>query len=240
MLKVEDMVVGYRSPVAGPFNFEYEDGHCVMLRGRNGSGKTTLLKTLAGLLEPLSGSFESSGTVVMVPTRIPKVKGFTVKEFLQTSMWLLPRSAVRRSFPRLPACHPDRHVGHPVVCSVAGPSSLSGGEKLTGLFSGRSLRAGEEAALDRVISLLGLETLADNDLSRISDGEFQKACIATALTRHANVILLDEPTAFLDVENRIMVLSTLHDLAHSTGTTILFSTHDIHDGAACSDDTLML
>lgn len=240
MLKVENIVVGYENPVAGPLDFEYKDGECVMLRGRNGSGKTTLMKTLAGLLEPLSGSFESGGTVVMVPTHIPKVKGFSVREFLWTSMQFAPRSADGRTFAHPSAGNAGPLSGQSVLRSAAGPSFLSGGGGPAGHFPGRRLNAVEEAALDRVISLSGLGALADNDLSRISDGEFQKACIATAFTRHANVILLDEPTAFLDVENRLMVLSTLHDLAHSTGTTILFSTHDIHDGAAHSDTTLML
>ena len=88
--------------------------------------------------------------------------------------------------------------------------------------------------------MMELEPLVSKDLSRISDGEFQKACIAAALIRKANVLMLDEPTAFLDVENRVMVLKTLQRLAHETGTTIIFSTHDIHDGALYSDSVLAL
>ena len=65
MIKAVDIVVGYQgttgTPVAGPLSFSFADGECVMLRGRNGSGKTTLMKTLAGLLPPLSGSFETGG-----------------------------------------------------------------------------------------------------------------------------------------------------------------------------------
>ena len=133
----------------------------------------------------------------MVPTHIPKVKGFSVKEFIRTGMLL--RSAAFR--------------------------------KLDGEA---------ENALGYSITLLGLDALADKDISEISDGEFQKACIATALTRKADAILLDEPTAFLDVDNRIMVLRTLQELSHGTGATIMFSTHDIHDGAAFSDSTLTL
>ena len=104
----------------------------------------------------------------------------------------------------------------------------------------RKLSSQAESSLEDAIRTLGLEPLADKDISLISDGEFQKACIATALTRKANVILLDEPTAFLDVENRIMVLRTLQELAHGTGSTIIFSTHDIYDGARFSDATLQL
>ena len=249
MIKAVDIVVGYqgqslspgvtgggsvepRGPVgefcratgigiAGPLSFEYADGECVMLRGRNGSGKTTLMKTIAGLLKPLSGTIEIGGEAlrpfdrsfdrprtalrdrpaqdkaILVPTRIPKVKGFTVEDFIRSGM-LAESGAFRRL---------------------------------------------DKEAEDRVaeaIRMMELNQLADKDLSRISDGEFQKACIASALTRKANVLMLDEPTAFLDVENRVMVLRTIQRLAHETGTTVIFSTHDIHDGALYSDSVLVL
>ena len=194
MLKADRLVIGRGgSQVAGPLSFEYPDGHSVMLCGPNGSGKSTLLKTLAGLLSPLSGGFSTGGEVVMLPTHIPKVKGFSVREFLRTSL-----------------IHTSQRSG------------------------------ASEKAIEEAIGLLGLNILADKDIIQISDGEFQKACIAAALSRKANVILLDEPTAFLDVDNRIMVLRTLQDLARKTGTTVIFSTHDIHDGARFSDETLSL
>lgn len=198
MIKASDIVVGYSgTAIVGPLSFSFGDGISVMLKGRNGSGKTTLMKTLAGLLQPVSGSFEAGGEVILVPTRIPKVKGFTVREFIRAGM-------------------------------------------LSGFGSFR--RPGHEAeeAFDDALRMMELEDLASKDISCISDGEFQKACIAAALTRKANVLMLDEPTAFLDVENRVMVLKTLQRLARETSATVLFSTHDIHDGALYSDAVLSL
>ena len=216
MIKAVDIVVGYPAlrraqgpvaepveaaetsgAVAGPLSFCYNDGVCVMLKGRNGSGKTTLMKTLAGMLKPVSGSFETGGEAILVPTRIPKVKGFSVEEFVRTGM-LAEYGSFRK---------PGKEA---------------------------------EKTLEDAIRMMDLEALAYKDISRISDGEFQRACIAAALTRKANVLMLDEPTAFLDVDNRIMVLQTLQRLAHETGTTIVFSTHDIHDGALYSDSVLGL
>ncbi|MBR7004974.1 MAG: ABC transporter ATP-binding protein [Bacteroidales bacterium] len=209
MIKAVDIVVGYQgttgTAVAGPLSFSFADGECVMLRGRNGSGKTTLMKTLAGLLPSISGSFETGGEAlrqarvdaILVPTRIPKVKGFTVREFIRIGM-------------------------------------------LASLGSFRKPDQDAERSLEEAVQMMELDSLAGKDISRISDGEFQKACIAAALTRKANVLMLDEPTAFLDVENRITVLQTLQRLAHETGTTVMFSTHDIHDGALYSDATLAL
>lgn len=198
MLKTKELTIGYKGlKIKGPLSFEYPDGQSVMLCGPNGSGKSTLMKTVARLIPPVSGGFETGGEVVMVPTRIPKVKGFTVREFIRTGL-----SAASGTFGKL--------------CPEA------------------------ERSLEDSVRTLGLEALGDKDISLISDGEFQKACVASALTRKANVILLDEPTAFLDVDNRIMVLKTLLELAHTTGTTVIFSTHDIHDGARFSDATLSL
>lgn len=198
MLKAKELTIGYKGlKIKEPLSFEYPDGQSVMLCGPNGSGKSTLMKTMAGLIPPVSGGFEAGGEVVMIPTRIPKVKGFTVREFIRTGL-----SAASGTFGKL------------------SPEA--------------------ERSLEDSVRTLGLEALGDKDISLISDGEFQKACIATALTRKANVILLDEPTAFLDVDNRIMVLRTLQELARATGTTVLFSTHDIHDGARFSDTTLTL
>ena len=92
-----------------------------------------------------------------------------------------------------------------------------------------------EGRLEEALKMLGIEGLKERDISTLSDGEFQKACLATGLTRQAEVLLLDEPTAHLDVENRIDVLRTLREVARKTGTAILFSSHDLHDALQVAD-----
>ena len=88
MLKANNLIIGYKGhEVAGPLSFDFPDGQSVMLCGSNGSGKSTLMRTLAGLTEPVQGNFMAGGEVVMVPTHIPKVKGFTVREFIRTSLY---------------------------------------------------------------------------------------------------------------------------------------------------------
>lgn len=88
-----------------------------------------------------------------------------------------------------------------------------------------------EAAAEEAMESLGIAGLADRDISGLSDGEFQKGCIASALARRSHLVLLDEPTAFLDAENKISVLATLRETAARTGTAFLFSSHDIRDAA---------
>ena len=95
--------------------------------------------------------------------------------------------------------------------------------------------------IDKVLELMGLSELASRDISTLSDGEFQKGSIAAALVRKASIILLDEPTAFLDAENRISVLRTLKQLCGTpNGPAVMFSTHDLHDGLAVCDKVVAL
>ena len=159
---VRDLVTGYvpGKALTSGVAFHLAPGECVLLAGPNGSGKTTLLRTLAGLLPPLGGTVNAGDArIVLLPTGIPKVKGFTVKGFIRT------------------ACYRE--------------SDWKG-----------TLSPETEQQLDASLSLLGIDGLAGADISTLSDGQFQLACIASALTRRADILLLDEPTAFLDVENR--------------------------------------
>jgi iron complex transport system ATP-binding protein len=193
MLKVSHISIGYGGRILVPdISFEIAPGEVVLLAGANGTGKTTLLKALAG------GSLDrESPRAVLIPTNIPKVKGFTVGGFIQTS------------------CYAE---------------------------SGWNGRIPEEVRkrLDEALELLGIQALKKRDIATLSDGEFQKACLAVGLTRKAEVLLLDEPTAFLDVENSIDVLQTLKKAARNTGTAVLFSSHDLHDALQVADRVFAL
>ena len=135
--------------------------------------------------------------VILIPTSIPKVKGFTVEGFIRTG------------------CYAESDWRGRISADAAG-------------------------RLDAALELLGIKELKERDIATLSDGEFQKACLAVGLTRQAEVLLLDEPTAFLDVENRISVLQALRDIARKTGTAVLFSSHDIHDAVQVADRVFAL
>lgn len=196
MLEFESLCIGYdpANPLSGPLSFRMKDGECILLAGDNGSGKSTLLRTLAGLQSPLSGSFRSQ-SIRMVPTRVPKVEGFTVKEFVTAS------------------------------CYGSG----------LGWKSNTDLKS-----VDNALARMGITLLADRQISELSDGEFQKACIATALVRTSDILLLDEPTVFLDVKSRMDLLDLLEKLAHSEGLTVIIASHDIHDCLKICDRVMLL
>lgn len=173
---VKDLVIGYwaKDPVNCGINLSVADGEMVLLKGPNGSGKTTFLKTLAGLIPPLAGSFYAPGAV-LVPTRIPKIKGFTVTEFIDTCL----------SF-----------------------TSKAGNKKYS---------------VSAVLEKLGLGELAERDISTLSDGQFQKVCICPAVASGKKLLLLDEPTAFLDADSKVQLMEFLKSLK----ATILLSSHDL-------------
>ena len=198
LLKITDLTIGHEGrTLCSGISFEICEGDCIMLCGANGSGKTTLMKALAGKENSSCIRYEAGCECIMIPARIPKVAGFTLREFVRISCF--------------------------------SKSDLYG-----------KLSREEESAMDQAINDLGLKHLTDRDISTLSDGEFQKAGIASALVRKASVIMLDEPTAFLDAQNRISVLNTLRDICQRKAAdthmpAVVFSTHDLHDGLqACS------
>ena len=81
--------------------------------------------------------------------------------------------------------------------------------------------------VNKAIEAVGMSNFAKRDTSSLSDGELQRAMIARAIAQQTPIILLDEPTAFLDIPTRFEVCRLLADLAHKEGKTILFSTHDV-------------
>ena len=203
VLRVNHLSIGYDDhTLVRDISFELAQGEVVLLAGPNGTGKTTLLKTLASCHFERSpgGGVEKSTTsfsCLMIPTNIPKIKGFTVETFIQTG------------------CYRESDWRGRVSADVA-------------------------QRMDDALQLLGIQDLKHRDISTLSDGEFQKASLATGLARKADVLLLDEPTAHLDVENRIDVLRTLRDVAHKTGTAVLFSSHDLHDSLQVTDRVFVL
>ena len=93
----------------------------------------------------------------------------------------------------------------------------------------------DRQVVGEAIAMVGLSDFAKRDISTLSDGELQRAMIARAIAQQTEIILLDEPTAFLDIPTRFEVCRLLADLAHKEGKTILFSTHDLDSALPVCD-----
>lgn len=210
ILETHSLAVGYRNKeILHGINFTLRLGQMAVLIGPNGCGKSTLLRTLAGLQPPLAGGTAISGKDVAAYSR---------------------RELARR----LSVVSTERNGGGALT---AAECVAIGRHPYTGPF-GR-LSAADKAIVDDSIAAVGMTDKADRYLGTLSDGERQKIMIARALAQQTPLIILDEPTAFLDVAGRIETMRLLRTLA-DRGHTILLSTHDIAPAVAQADTLLVV
>ncbi|NEW83160.1 MAG: ABC transporter ATP-binding protein [Mariniphaga sp.] len=180
-------------------------GELVALIGGNGVGKSTLLRTIAGFQPSMGGD---------VLIRGKQVNAYREKELA------LIMSFVSTEIIRVPNL------------SVFDLVSL-GRYPHTNWF-GKLLDEDRDIVAEAINSV-GLKGYENRMVNCISDGERQKAMIARTLAQNTDVIVLDEPTAFLDLSNKYEIVHILHELANEKGKTILFSTHDLTTAIAESD-----
>ena len=202
MITLKNLVVGYPDgrhtrQLNHAANEEAHDGMLTCLIGANGAGKSTLLRTIAGFQLPLEGTVLLGGDDVRA---------------------LSPRQRAERMAVVL-TDRPD------VMCTTVWEMVATGRAPFTG-FWGR-LSGKDRNIVTRSLRLVGIEWMADRTVASLSDGERQKVMIAKALAQQTPVILLDEPTAFLDYPSRVEVMQLLLNIAHEEHKTVLLSTHDL-------------
>lgn len=196
------MTIGYRHKViAGPLTGQLGGGELVCVIGRNGLGKSTFLRTLAGLQPPLSGDMRwQDGDEVVSCLSLSKEEQARIFSVVLTEQ----PDAMNLSV-------------HDVVAMGRMP--------YTGFFG--SLSDDDEKMVEQALSLAGMSAFAHRDISALSDGERQKVMIARAIAQHTPVMLLDEPTAFLDYESKKNTMSMLHSIATDMDKLVVVSTHDL-------------
>ncbi len=205
VLKANGLAAGYpKRRVLTEIDAAVGAGTFTALIGANGSGKSTLLRTLAGVQRPLEGSVEIDGR--------------------------RPDEMNRRELARsLAMVFTDRSGGGGLTVEE---TVEIGRHPYTGLL-GR-LSADDKAAVAAAIAAVGLKGMEKRLAGTLSDGERQKVMIARALAQDTPLIILDEPTAFLDVAGRIEITALLRRLADN-GKTIILSTHDVSSAIAAAD-----
>lgn len=189
---------------------QFDAGRVYALCGPNGCGKSTLLRTLAGLIAPASGQVRLEGQDLA--RMRPRDRARRLAMLAQSH--LTPAGLTVRE---LVACGRFAHTG-----------------------PGHRLRAADTTAIDHALALTGLEALAGRDVATLSGGQRQRAWLAMALAQEGTLLLLDEPTTYLDVHHQIDVLETVRRLNREHGLTVVWVLHDLNQAAAFSDELLLM
>ena len=207
VIRLSHLSVGYSPslPVVSDINAVVRSGQLTCLTGENGIGKSTLLKTLTGFLPKLGGELLLDGR---------EVGTFSQRELARQVSIVLTQK-------------PD--VQNLTVEEVIG----LGRSPYTGFF-GRFHDADRTVIADALASV-GIEPLRHRMIQTLSDGERQKVMIAKALAQQTPVILLDEPTAFLDFPSKAETFRLLQRMAHDRDKLILLSTHDLERAVRFAD-----
>ena len=215
VIQGKDLSIGYRTGkkekiVHQHLNFQLHAGELTCLLGANGAGKSTLLRTLSASQPSLAGELHMLNK---------PVSEYTEKERSRTIGVVLTDKTFTGglSVYELVALGRQPHTG----------------------FFGR-LTKEDRRIVEEAMENVGIAHKAKNYTAELSDGERQKVMIAKALVQECPLILLDEPTAFLDVVSRIEIMHLLHRLAVEQNKAILLSTHDIEQALVLSDKLWLL
>lgn len=210
-LSFTDLGIGFSSGKTGgslllpPFTGSAGKGELIAVIGRNGIGKSTLLRTLAGLQPHLSGHLTVEGTDITTYSR----KG------LSSKVGYISTEIVRVSNMRV----------YDLVSLGRFPHTN---------WMGR-VDAADREFITSALTMTGMTSFSERPVTELSDGERQRAMIAMVLAQDAGIMIMDEPTAFLDITGRYGIIHLLHKLTRERRKTIVFSTHDLLMAVRLSD-----
>jgi iron complex transport system ATP-binding protein len=205
-LSAEELTLGYGDrTVIDGLDLVVPPGRITAIVGANACGKSTLLRSMTRLLAPRAGRVLLDGKAVH---RLP------AKELART-LGLLPQSPIA----------PEGIT----VADLVG----RGRHPHQGVFT--RWRAEDDAAVAAALEATRTTDLAERSVDELSGGQRQRVWIAMALAQETDLLLLDEPTTFLDVSHQVEVLDLLTDLNHARGTTIVMVLHDLNLAARYAD-----
>ncbi|MDF2844681.1 MAG: iron dicitrate transporter ATP-binding protein [Herbinix sp.] len=206
LLKASNIVAGYdKKIIIDGINITIPKNKISVIIGANACGKSTLLKTLCRLIQPVSGE-------ILLDEK--KITDMPPKQLARV-LGLLPQSPVV-----------------PEGITVADLVSR-GRFPYQSFFKGLSKK--DYDAVDEALDIMGITELANRSVDELSGGQRQRVWIAMALAQQTDILLLDEPTTFLDISYQVEILDLLTDLNKKRGTTIVMVLHDINLSARYAD-----
>jgi iron complex transport system ATP-binding protein len=196
-------------------SFEVRDGEILGLLGPNGSGKTSLLKLLGKIMRPETGSIELFGTNVtgMLQDVVARLVAFVPQEQQQIFPFSIMETVLMGRFPH----------------RARGRLGMFGWE------GEADLRMAQDAMKD-----MDVLHLADRSIHDVSSGERQRAIIARALAQKPRVLLLDEPTAFLDLNHQVEICRILRKLNDERGLAVVLVSHDLNMASQYCDRLMLM
>ncbi len=220
LIEIKSLALGFNNDgrekvIFENINASASAGELIALIGSNGRGKSTLLKSIAGLIPIFrrqelhssdSNIRSSAGSNGRILYNGRMIEEFSHKELSQMISFV--------------ASHTER-ANH---LSVKDMLSINCYYKTNWL---RTITESDNERISRALEMVGLEGFEERNSFGLSDGEYQRATIAAAIVQDSSIIILDEPTAFLDIANRFIITRLLREIAHKTGKLIIFSTHDL-------------
>lgn len=210
-LNANELSVSYgNQPILKQLSLEVRSGEVLVLLGSNGAGKTTLLRTLCRQLSPESG-------VVSIDQR--DIQGFKTR-VLAKSIALMPQQENR-----------DAQLTVMDVVSL-------GRTPHTGWWMPLSQR--DRDIVMQSLDATGLTNLKDRRITELSGGEWRRMILARALTQMAPILLLDEPTAGLDLKYQYDVLSRVKRMSRQCNLSVVLTLHDLNQAAAFGDRLAIL
>ncbi|MBI4645011.1 MAG: ABC transporter ATP-binding protein [Bacteroidia bacterium] len=202
ILNTKNLSIGYGTDIKGSIfsgiNLSFIRGELVALLGKNGIGKSTLLRTLCGLQNPVCGD---------IIINAHNINSFSRNELAQKISFVSP-VAVR--------------INNMKVFDMV----LLGRYPYTGWFGHAGTN--DNTIAYESLEMAGIANLANRYVNEISDGERQRVIIARAIAQDTEIIIMDEPTAFLDLPNKYQIIKILKNLVETKKKFILFSTHDLN------------
>ena len=197
-------------PALKDLTFSVSKGDFFIIIGPNGSGKTTLMKVMAGIFKPKTGRLKILNRTL---------EKYTRKDLAQTMAFVPQMMPVDFPFSVLEVV-------------LMGRSPYMG---MLGVEQAEDLKIAEQA-----LTFTGVEHLAHRKLDQLSGGEQQRVFVARAICQEPEIILLDEPTASLDLAHQIRLMDLMEKLKNETGITVVMVSHDVNLAAMYCDRLLLL